>query len=179
MKYTLRPGAEEEILSKIADMHAGDEEARTTFQRPSRRVIQHKVRPVAPAQHRPAEESWNATSSSRCLTALNSKPALRPSCHPCCCRWPAAVFTRRLLIEDWETDDLKKVKKVHQLHDHKIEALKETRGGSRERGQAATRGLPLPIQPREAHQGIPEGRGHGQGRQVHQGMERRQDPDAA
>lgn len=44
-----------------------------------------------------------------------------------------------LLLEDWDTDDLRKVKRVHDLHDHKIEALKEIYE------EAQTQGEPLLV----------------------------------
>lgn len=37
----------------------------------------------------------------------------------------SGVLYETYTLQDWDTDDLKKVKKVHHLHDHKIDTLRE------------------------------------------------------
>lgn len=44
-----------------------------------------------------------------------------------------------LMLQDWDTDDFKKIKRVHNLHDHKIEALREIYE------EAQTQGEPLLV----------------------------------
>lgn len=37
----------------------------------------------------------------------------------------SGVLYETYMLEDWDTEDLKKVKRVHQLHDHKLDTLRE------------------------------------------------------
>ena len=122
MKYTLRPGAEEEILSKIADITLVMKK-KDYLPTAEPTVIQHKVI-LAPAQRellKTLERDFIITLPDG--TELEARTAAILS--SMLLQMASGCVYETLLLEDWETDDLKKVKKVHQLHDHKIEALKE------------------------------------------------------
>lgn len=122
MKYTLRPGAEEEILSKIADITLVMKK-KDYLPTAEPTVIQHKVI-LAPAQRellKTLERDFLITLPDG--TELEAKTAAILS--SMLLQMASGCVYETLLIEDWETDDLKKVKKVHNLHQHKVEALKE------------------------------------------------------
>lgn len=136
MKYTLRPGAEEEILSKIADITLVMKK-KDYLPTAEPTVIQHKVI-LAPAQLtllKKLERDFIITLPDG--TELEARTAAILS--SMLLQMASGCVYETLLIEDWETDDLKKVKKVHQLHDHKIEALKEIAE------EAANEGKPLLV----------------------------------
>ena len=136
MKYTLRPGAEEEILSKIADITLVMKK-KDYLPTAEPTVIQHKVI-LAPAQRellKTLERDFIITLPDG--TELEARTAAILS--SMLLQMASGCVYETLLLEDWETDDLKKVKKVHQLHDHKIEALKEIAE------EAANEGKPLLV----------------------------------
>lgn len=136
-KYKLRPGnSEEEILSKIADiclvMKAND-----YLPRKEPTVIHHKVK-LAPHQLeliKKLERDFlitlpNGTEIEAKTAAILSSMLLQMA--------SGSVY-ETLMLEDWDTDDLKKVKRVHHLHDHKIDTLKEMYE------EAQTQGEPLLV----------------------------------
>jgi hypothetical protein len=136
MKYTLRPGAEEEILEKIADITLVMKK-KDYLPTAEPTVIQHKVK-LAPAQIdllKKLERDFLVTLPDG--TELEAKTAAILS--SMLLQMASGCVYETLLIEDWETDDLKKVKKVHDLHDHKVEALKEIAE------EAANEGKPLLV----------------------------------
>lgn len=136
MKYKLRPGAEEEILEKIADICLVMK-ARDYLPRTEPTVIQRKVK-LAPSQLdliRSLERDFvvslpNGVEIEAKTAAILSSMLLQMA--------SGAVY-ETVLLEDWDTDDLKKVKRVHHLHDHKIETLKEIYE------EAQTQGQPLMV----------------------------------
>jgi SNF2 family DNA or RNA helicase len=136
MKYTLRPGAEEDILSKIADCTlVMKKQDYLPMAEPT--IIQHKVR-LSQAQQdmlKKLERDFIITLPDG--TELEARTAAILS--SMLLQMASGCVYETLLLEDWETDDLKKVKKVHQLHDHKIEALKELAE------EAANEGKPLLV----------------------------------
>lgn len=122
MKYKLREGGEEDILAKIADITLVMK-AKDYLPRTEPTVIQHKVKlsqSIVDLTNR-LERDFITTLPDG--TEIEAKTA--------------AILSNMLLqiasgsvyetkyIEDWDTDDLRKVKKVHHLHDHKIDALRE------------------------------------------------------
>lgn len=136
MKYTLRPGAEEEILSKIADITLVMKK-KDYLPTAEPTVIHHKVK-LAQSQIdllKKLERDFLITLPDG--TELEAKTAAILS--SMLLQMASGCVYETLLIEDWETDDLKKVKKVHNLHDHKIDALKEIAE------EAANEGKPLLV----------------------------------
>lgn len=136
MKYKLRPGAEEEILAKIADiclvMKAND-----YLPRKEPTVIHQKVH-LAPEQLAligRLEKDFLITLPDG--TEIEAKTAAMLS--GMLLQMASGSVYETLLVEDWETDDLKKVKKVHNLHTHKIDALREIYE------EAQTQGEPLLV----------------------------------
>lgn len=74
----------------------------------------------------------------------------------------SGVLYETYFDDDVDTEDMKKVKKVHHIHDHKIEALRDSRRSAGVR-QDAARGLPLQVVAGPLEEGVPEGDGDGQG----------------
>jgi SNF2-related domain len=122
MKWKLREGAESDILTKIADislvMKARDHlqrsepcvRCRTVKLEPSHlQLIQQLERDFLIKMPDGAEiEAKTAANLSSMLLQMAS-----------------GSLYETVRVEDWDTDDLKKVKKVHHIHDHKIDSLKE------------------------------------------------------
>lgn len=122
MKWKLRPGAEEEILAKIADiclvMKAEDyldQRAPTFIQRsvtlsPEQTALYEQMRDefvVTLPDGNTVESETAAVLSQKLLQMASGR------------------LYETYLDEDWETGDFKKIKRVHHLHDHKIEMLRE------------------------------------------------------
>lgn len=132
MKYKLRPGCEEEILAKIADiclvMRAKDYLPRkdptitphlVTLDESHLKLIKDLERDFVVDLPGGAEvEAKTAAMLSSMLLQMAS-----------------GTLYETQLLEDWDTDDLRKVKKVHNIHDHKIEALKEIYEQAQNEGQ--------------------------------------------
>lgn len=136
MKWKLRPGSEEEILSKIADiclvMKAND-----YLPRAEPTIVQHKVH-LAQSQLdliKQLERDFLVKLPDG--TEIEAKTAAALS--SMMLQMASGSLYETTYIEDWDTDDLKKVKKVHNLHDHKIETLKEIFE------EAQTQGEPLLV----------------------------------
>jgi hypothetical protein len=120
--YKLRPGAEEEVLEKIKDiclvMKAEDYlpmEKPTIVQRPVK--ISYKQLDLYKRMERDSllqlddgtvVEAENAAALSAKLLQMAS-----------------GVLYETQYLEDWDTGDMNKVTKVHHLHDHKIDTLRE------------------------------------------------------
>lgn len=136
MKYKLRPGAEEEILSKIKDiclvMKAEDYLPR---EKPT--IIARKVHLEQKQldQIKKLEKDFLITLDDG--TEIEAKTAAMLS--QMMLQMASGSLYETLMVEDWDTDDLKKVKRVHHIHDHKIETLKEIAE------EAATQGEPLLV----------------------------------
>lgn len=136
MKYKLRPDCEEEILSKIADiclvMKAND-----YLPRKEPTILQRKVK-LAPQQIELIEKLEkdfiitlpNGTEVEAKTAAILSSMLLQMA---------SGSLYETTYIEDWDTDDLKKVKRVHHLHEHKIDTLREIYE------EAQTQGEPLLV----------------------------------
>lgn len=122
MKYSLRLGAEEKILAKIADlclvMKAND-----YLPRKAPTIIRHRVQLDQRQLDLIKSLEKNFLMTLADGTEIEAKTAAMMS--SMLLQMASGSVYETLLVEDWETDDLKKVKKVHHLHDHKIDALKE------------------------------------------------------
>lgn len=122
MKYKLRPSGEEAILAKIADICLV-QKAKDHLSRAEPTIIQRKVGldPAQLALIKKLEKDFVVTLADG--TEIEAKTAAILS--SMLLQMASGSLYETLLLEDFETDDLKKVKKVHNIHDHKIEALKE------------------------------------------------------
>lgn len=121
-KYKLRPDAEEEILSKIADI-CKVMKAEDYLDLRDPLVIPRYVR-LADTQIRLIEKMKTdfivnlpngAQIEAQTAAAMASKLLQMSS----------GVLYETYLDEDRDTGDMKKVKRVHHLHDHKIETLRQ------------------------------------------------------
>lgn len=136
MKYKLREGCEETILSKIADvclvMKAQDYLPRTEPTIIPRRVklAQKQLDMIERLEKQFVIQLPNGVELEAKTAACLSSMLLQMA---------SGCVYETLLVEDHETDDLKKVKKVHHLHDHKIDTLKELYE------EAQTQGEPLLV----------------------------------
>ena len=121
-KYKLRPGGEEDILAKIADICLV-QKAKDHLSRAEPTIIRRKVglEPAHLALIKKLEKDFIVTLTDG--TEIEAKTAAILS--SMLLQMASGSLYETLLVEDFETDDLKKVKKVHNIHDHKIEALKE------------------------------------------------------
>lgn len=121
-EYTLRPNAEEAILDKIKDiclvMKADDY---LKVDKPT--IVPHKLhlsRAVMEIYETMKSEfvvtlPGGAEVEAETAAALSGKLQQIAS----------GVLYETFKLQDWETGDVKKVKRVHHIHDEKIEALKE------------------------------------------------------
>lgn len=122
MKYKLRPGGEEDVLNLIKDitlvMKVED------YLKLDQPTIQMTPVILAPAQLALIEQMQKhfivklpngAVVEADTAAALSAKLLQMAS----------GVLYETVLDGDWETEDMKKVRKVHHLHDHKIDALRE------------------------------------------------------
>lgn len=136
MKYKLRPGAEEEILAKIADVCLVMK-AKDYLSRAEPTVLQRKVtlEPAQLALIKKLEKDFIITLTDG--TEIEAKTAAILS--SMLLQMASGSVYETQLVEDFDTDDLKKVKKVHSIHDHKIVALKEIFE------EAQTQGEPLLV----------------------------------
>jgi len=121
-KYKLRKGADTQILEKIADitlvMKARDHLPRTEatiVRRPVRLDQKHHDMMAALEKHfiltLPDGTEIEAKTAAMLASML--------------LQMASGTVYETYLEGDYETDDLKKVKKVHHIHDYKLDALKE------------------------------------------------------
>jgi hypothetical protein len=120
--HKIKPGHEELILAKIADiclvMKAEDYldvEKPTIIQRPV--YLPQPVMDLYNEMQRDFLVTLPDGSEIEAETAAALSGKLL--------QIASGVLYETKLLEDWETDDFKKVKKVHHIHDEKIEELKE------------------------------------------------------
>lgn len=121
-KYKLRPGCEEIILNKIKDiclvMKAED-------------YLKVDVPTIAPRMVRLSEdqiELYKRMEKESYVqlpdgTEIEAETAAALSAK--LLQMASGVLYETYMLEDWDTEDLKKVKRVHQLHDHKLDTLRE------------------------------------------------------
>ncbi len=131
-KYKLRPGAEEEVLSKIADislvMKAKDY---LNLKEPDIQI--HKVKLAKPQIDLIKRLERDFVIDLPDGTELEAKTAAILS--SMLLQMASGAVYETLLLEDWNTDDLRKVKRVHHLHEHKINTLKEIAEAAADAGE--------------------------------------------
>lgn len=121
-KYKLRPGAEEEILAKIADICLVMKvEDYLDIREP---VFAHRSVKLDEAQmalYRTMEKEFIVTLPNGCEVEAETAAALSQKL----LQMASGTLYETYLDGDIDTDDMRKVKRVHKLHDHKIEELRE------------------------------------------------------
>lgn len=121
-KLKLRPDAEEEILAKIADiclvMKADDY---IKLDKPN--ILRRPVRmsPRARELYDQMATDFIVELDDGTLVEAETAAALSAKL----LQMASGVLYETYLVEDAETDDMKKVKKVHHIHDEKIDELRE------------------------------------------------------
>lgn len=135
-RYKLRPGAEEEILGKIADISLVMKKE-DYLPRTAPTIVRHKVRLTAAEKEmiRELEKEFLITLPDG--TEIEAKTAAMLS--SMLLQMASGSLYETTRVEDFETGDMKKVKKVHHIHDHKIETLREMAE------EATTQGEPLLV----------------------------------
>lgn len=122
MKFKLRPDAEQEILAKVSDvclvMKAEDY---LDLEKPT--IIQKPVHLTERQMdmYRKLETDFLVTLDDGTQIEAENAAALSGKL----LQMSSGVLYETAMVGDWETEDMKKVTKVHHLHDHKIETLKE------------------------------------------------------
>lgn len=122
MKWKLRPGAEEEILAKIADiclvMKAEDY---LDIEKPV--FVPRKVHLTDKQMglYRQMERDFVVTLPNGVEIEAETAAALSQKL----LQMASGVLYETYFDEDLDTEDMKKVKRVHHLHDHKIEMLRQ------------------------------------------------------
>ena len=123
LKWELRPGAEEDILAKIADICLVMEPKDYLPDLPEPVIVQRPVRMTA------EEMNVYATMQKNFLVRLPDGSEVEAE--------TAAALSAKLLqiasgvlyetrvLEDWDTGDRSKITHVHHIHDHKIDALRD------------------------------------------------------
>lgn len=121
-KYELRPGAKDEITAKIADLCLVLEAADyLSVEEP--RYIPRKV--VLSSEqmrlYKTMERDFVVTLPNGAEVEAETAAALSQKL----LQMASGVLYETYPDEDLETEDMKKVKRIHHLHDHKIEVLRE------------------------------------------------------
>lgn len=120
--FEMRPGAEEEILEKIKDlvlvMKAED------YLKLDKPLIVE--RPIILAEEQMAlYEEMNTESVVKLPNGEIVEAEQAAALSAKLLQMASGVLYDTKLLEDWDTGDFKKITKVHHLHDHKIDTLKE------------------------------------------------------
>lgn len=121
-KLTLREDAEQEILDKIKDitlvMKAEDylDLEKPTFLEKPIHLSQREM-----DLYREMEKKMVVTLEDGTVIESDNAAALCGKLQ----QMASGVLYETASLGDWETEDIKKVKVIHNLHDHKIETLKE------------------------------------------------------
>lgn len=136
MKYVIRPSSEETILRTLADICLVMK--KKDYLNPAEPTVQlHRVKLDAPHLDLIKELERKFIVTLPDGTEIEAKTAAMLS--SMMLQMASGTVYETLLVEDFDTDDLKKVKKVHHIHDHKIKALKEIVE------EAQTQGTPLLV----------------------------------
>ena len=136
MKYIIRPSSEEAILKTLADICLVMK--KKDYLKSTEPTVQlHRVKLDAPHLELIKELERKFIVTLPDGTEIEAKTAAMLS--SMMLQMASGTVYETLLVEDFETDDLKKVKKVHHIHDHKIKALKEIVE------EAQTQGTPLLV----------------------------------
>lgn len=132
-KWELRHRAcEEEILEKIADICLVMK-SKDYLPRAEPTIIQQKVK-LAPRQLE-MMEGLEKTFILDLPGGIEIEAKTAAALSSMLLQMASGSVYETLLIDDFETDDLKKVKRVHHLHDHKIQALKEIYEEAQDQGE--------------------------------------------
>lgn len=122
MKWKLRPGAEEEILAKIADICLVMKvEDYLDIEKPV--FVPRKIH-LSDKQmdlYRQMEKDFVVTLPNGVEIEAETAAALSQKL----LQMASGVLYETYFDEDLDTEDMKKVKRVHHLHDHKIEMLQQ------------------------------------------------------
>jgi hypothetical protein len=122
MKWKLRPGSEETILNAIADISVVMKK-KDYLKSAEPTIVHHKVRLEAKQLELIGKLERHFLIRLPDGTEIEAKTAAMMS--SMLLQMASGTVYETLLVEDFDTDDLKKVKKVHNIHDHKIATLKE------------------------------------------------------
>lgn len=121
-KRKLRPDAEGEILDKIKHlclvMKAEDY---LDVEKPN--IVPHYVNlgPEAMSIYETMSEEMVVTLPSGDVVEAETAAALSAKLQ----QIASGVLYETFMLGDWETEDMKKVRRIHRIHDHKIDALTE------------------------------------------------------
>lgn len=122
MKWKIRPGSEETILKSIADISIVMKK-KDYLKSAEPTIVHHKVRLDAKQLELIGKLERDFLIRLPDGTEIEAKTAAMMS--SMLLQMASGTVYETMLVEDFETDDLKKVKKVHNIHDHKIATLKE------------------------------------------------------
>lgn len=136
MKYKLREGHEDIILGNIADITLVMK-GKDYLPRNEPTVIQRKVKLSLPQMSLIAKLERDFLINLPDGTEIEAKTAAMLA--GMLLQMASGSVYETVLVGDWETEDLKKVKRVHHLHTHKIDTLKEMFE------EAQTQGEPLLV----------------------------------
>lgn len=129
--YKIKDGAEEAILDKIADITLVMK-AKDFLPRDEPTIIPVKVKLDAKSYDLMKHLQKHFLMTLPDGTELEAKTAAMLA--SMLLQMASGTVYETQLLEDFDTDDLKKVKKVHHLHDHKIDALKEIAEEAKQQG---------------------------------------------
>lgn len=130
-KWEIRPGAQEEILEKIADICLVMKAEDYLKDLPLPVIVERPVILGAAEMkiYNTLEEKFIVTVPDGSEVVAETAAALSAKL----LQLASGVLYETRVLEDWDTGDLSKVTHVHQLHDHKIDELKlivEESGGA-------------------------------------------------
>lgn len=129
--YKIKPGAEEAILERIADV-AIVMKANDYLPRDEPTVIKVPVKLDAKSYDLMKQLQKHFVMTLPDGTELEAKTAAMLA--SMLLQMASGTVYETYLMEDIDTEDLKKVKKVHHLHNHKIETLKEIAESCKQQG---------------------------------------------
>lgn len=136
MKYKLREGQEDVILGKLADISLVMK-AKDYLSRTEPTILQRKVKLSGPQLSLIEKLERDFLMTLPDGTEIEAKTAAMLA--GMLLQMASGSVYETVLEGDWETEDLKKIKRVHHLHTHKIDTLKEMAE------EAATQGEPLLV----------------------------------
>lgn len=121
-KWDIRPNGEDAILAKIAK-YAIVMKAKDHLQLKEPQIIRRPVRLAAPemALYRQMEKDFVVTLPDGTVIEAETAAALSAKL----LQMASGVLYETYLEEDFDTDDFKKIKKVHSIHDQKLDELEE------------------------------------------------------
>lgn len=123
MKWKLRPGAEEDILAKIADVCLVMKAQDYLKDLPEPVIVKRPVR-LTDAQmaiYETMQKDFLVTMDDGSEVEAETAAALSAKL----LQIASGVLYETRVLEDWDTGERSKIKHVHHIHDHKIDALRE------------------------------------------------------